>query len=340
MAKKEAAAHIQIISDIRRKDFKPVYMLMGEEPYYIDLITDEIVRHALADDERDFNQTIVYGADTDMATILNAARRYPMMAQRQLVVVKELQMMRSFEELYFYMQNPQPSTILVLNYKNGALKNKKLIAEINRVGIVFESKRVYDNQIPSFIADYVQNCGLHIDDRATSMLCESIGTNLSRIAGEIDKLSVLLSSQGEKRITADLVEQHIGISKDFNNAELIKAVSRRDLLRAGHIIDYYAKTKSEQPFIAFSSLFAFFSNLLLLHYSSCAKNANGIATELGVNWYAADDYMRGLQLYKAGKCVEVISNIRRYDARSKGVESASDTSIAELLQELLFKIMH
>ena len=141
MAQKETSAHIPIIADIRRKAFKPVYLLMGEEPYYIDLITEEIIRHALKDEDRDFNQTIVYGADTDMPTILTASRRYPMMSERQLVVVKEMQMMRSIDDLLLYLQNPQPTTVLVLNYKNGTLKNKKIIAEINRQGVVFESKR-------------------------------------------------------------------------------------------------------------------------------------------------------------------------------------------------------
>ncbi len=341
MAKKSPTAeYTSIIADIRRQEFKPVYLLMGEEPYYIDLITDEIVKNALADSERDFNQTIVYGADTDMATILNAARRYPMMAQRQLVVVKELQQMRSIDELLYYMQNPQPTTVLVLNHKSGTFKNKKILAEANRLGLVFESKRIYDSQLPAFIADYVREKNLSIDDNAASMLGEAIGTNLSRLTSEIDKLGVLLSAAGQNRITADTVELHIGISKEFNNTELIKAVARRDLLRAGRIVQYYANTKSDQPFIAFSSLFSYFANLLLLHYSSCQKNAAGIASELGVNWYAADDYLQGLKTYKAGKCVEIISNIRRYDARSKGVECAPDTSLAELLQELLYKIMH
>ena len=341
MAQKETSTHVPIISDIRRKAFKPVYLLMGEEPYYIDLITDEIVKNALNDDERDFNQTIVYGADTDMSAILTASRRYPMMAERQLVVVKEMQMMRSIEDLLLYLQNPQPTTVLVLNYKNGFLKNKKIIAEINRQGVVYESKRIYESQLSAFVSGYVRDNYIAIDDRANNMLCEAIGTNLSRMAGEIDKLCVLLSLSGEKRITADMVELHVGISKEFNNTELIKAISQRDLLKANRIVKYYGQnSKSEQPFIAFGSLFTFFSNLLLLHYSTCPKNNNGIAAELGVNWYAAEDYVNGLRLYKAGKCVEVISDIRRYDARSKGVECAPDTSICDLLRELIFKIMH
>ncbi len=341
MAQKEPQGHIPIIADVRRKAFKPVYLLMGEEPYYIDLITDEIVRNALSDDERDFNQTIVYGADCDMPAILTAARRYPMMAERQLVVVKEMQMMRSIDDLLLYLQNPQPTTVLVLNYKNGTLKNKKIVAEISRQGIVYESKRIYDSQLPAFVSGYAHDKNIAIDDRASGMLCEAIGANLSRMADELDKLSVLLSMSGEKRITADMVELHIGISKEFNNSELIKALSQRDLLKANRIIKYYGQnSKSDQPFIAFGSLFTYFSNLLLLHYSPCPKNNNGIMSELGVNWYAAEDYVNGLRLYKASKCVEIISDIRRYDARSKGVECAPDTSICDLLQELVFKITH
>ncbi|MCD8287617.1 MAG: DNA polymerase III subunit delta, partial [Porphyromonadaceae bacterium] len=332
MAQKEFSTHIPIITDIRRNVFYPLYLLMGEEPYYIDLITEEIIRQALKEEERDFNQTIVYGADTNISTIINASRRYPIMSERQLVVVKELQMMQNIDGLLPYLQNPQPSTVLVLNYKNGVVKNKKILAEVNRQGIVYESKKTYDNQLPDFIDGYVQDKNITIENNAIGMLCEAIGPNLSRMAGEIDKLVMLLSLSNEKRITADLVEQHIGISKEYNNTELVKAISQKDMLKAYRIIKYYEQnSKSEQPFIAFSVLFNFFSNLLILHYSSCLKNSSGIASEIGVNRYDANNYIQGLKRYNAKKCVEIISEIRSYDAQAKGVERASDTSIADLL---------
>lgn len=205
--------------------------LWEEEPYYIDLITDEIVRNALSDDERDFNQTIVYGADCDMPAILDGCPPLPMMAERQLVVVNEMQMdAQQSTILLLYLQNPQPTTVLVLNYKNGTLKNKKIVAEISRQGIVYESKRIYDSQLLAFESGYTHDKNIAIDDRASGMLCEAIGANLSRLAGELDKLSVLLSLSGEKRITADMVELHIGHQQGVQQQRADKGpVSARSL---------------------------------------------------------------------------------------------------------------
>lgn len=247
MAKKEQNIHLQIISDIKKKNFKPVYFLMGDEPYYIDLITDSIIDNALDDADRDFNQTIVYGADVEASTVINAAKRYPMMAPRQLVVVKEAQMLKGLDDLQFYLQKPLTSTILVFNYKNGSLKNKKLLAELNSVGIVYESKKLYDYQLPPFINTYVTDKGFTIEPKAVAMLGDAIGNDLSRLTGELDKLSIVL--QGNTRITAALIEHNIGISKDFNNFELLNAFINKNIYKVNQIIAYFEKNPKSNPLI-------------------------------------------------------------------------------------------
>ncbi|WP_455498828.1 DNA polymerase III subunit delta [Coprobacter sp.] len=339
MAKKEQNSHLQIISDIRKKNFKPVYFLMGDESYYIDLITDTIIDNALDDVDRDFNQTIVYGADVEISAVINAAKRYPMMAARQLVVVKEAQMMKSMDELLFYLQKPLMSTVLVLNYKNGTLKNKKLLAELNSVGIVYESKKLYDYQLPTFITNYIAEKGLTIEQKAVSMLGDAIGSDLSRLTGELDKLFILCN--GDKRITASIVERNIGISKDFNNFELLNALIVKDILKVNRIITHFEKNPRSNPLIVtISVLFNFYANLMLLYFAH-DKSENGIMTELKLrNIFQARDYQTAMKNYNAFKCIDIISYIRIYDARSKGVENAPGTSDASLLRELAYKILH
>lgn len=340
MAKKEQNSHLQIISDIKKKNFRPVYFLMGDESYYIDLITDAIIDNALDDADRDFNQTIVYGADVEMPSVINAAKRYPMMAARQLVVVKEAQMLKGMDELLFYLQKPLMSTVLVLNYKNGSLKNKKLLAELNSVGIVYESKKLYDYQLPAFINNYITEKGLTIEQKAVAMLGDAIGSDLSRLTGELDKLFIVLR-EGDKRITASLVERNIGISKDFNNFELLNALIIKDILKVNRIIAYFEKNPRSNPLIVtISVLFNFYANLMLLYFIQ-DKSEAGIMSELKLrNIFQARDYLTAMRNYNAYKCMDIISCIRIYDARSKGVENAPGTTDASLLRELAYKILH
>lgn len=339
MAKKEQNIHLQIISDIKKKNFKPVYFLMGDEPYYIDLITDSIIDNALDDADRDFNQTIVYGADVEASTVINAAKRYPMMAPRQLVVVKEAQMLKGLDDLQFYLQKPLTSTILVFNYKNGSLKNKKLLAELNSVGIVYESKKLYDYQLPPFINTYVTDKGFTIEPKAVAMLGDAIGNDLSRLTGELDKLSIVL--QGNTRITAALIEHNIGISKDFNNFELLNAFINKNIYKVNQIIAYFEKNPKSNPLIVtIGVLFNFYANLMILYFVQ-DKSESNIMAELKLrNVFQARDYLTAMKNYNAYKCMDIISYIREYDARSKGVENASGTSEASLLKELAYKILH
>ena len=340
MAKKESNQYLQIISDIEKKNFKPVYFLMGTEPYYIDLITDAIIENALDEPDRDFNQTIVYGSDVDTATVINAAKRYPMMAARQLVVVKEAQQLDKIEELLYYLQRPLMSTVLVLNYKYGTPKNKKLLAEIEKNGILFESKKLYDYQLPGFIDAYVTRKGFSIGPKECTMLSDAIGPDLCRLSRELEKLFLSLPPE-KKRILASHIEENIGISKDFNNFELLNAIIVRNAYRANQIIRYFEKNPKSNPVIVtISVLFNFFSNLMLLYFSK-DKSEAGIMAELKLrNTFQARDYVSALRTYNAYKCIDIISQIRIYDARSKGVGLAPGTTEYDLLKELVYKIMH
>ncbi len=341
MAKKDGISYTQILSDINKRNFKPLYFFMGEEPYYIDLLTDAIIKMALDENERDFNQTIIYGADTNAAAVINQAKRYPMMAQRQLVVVKEAQRLENIENLFFYAQKPLMSTILVLNYKNGTLKNKKLLAEIEKNGIVFESKKVYESSLPAFINNYVAAKGITIETKAVSMLADYIGTDLSRLSGELDKL--IISINNDARITDAIVEKNVGISKEYNNFELLNAIINRNILKANQIQQYFEKNSKTNPFIVtLSVLYNFFSNLMLVYFMP-NKSENTIREELKLaQIFQARNYAIAARNFNAYKCINIIELLREYDAKSKGIgnNASSYANDADLLKELIYKILH
>ncbi|HIX27918.1 MAG TPA: DNA polymerase III subunit delta [Candidatus Barnesiella excrementigallinarum] len=341
MAKKDTNQHIAILQDIRNKQFKPVYLLMGEESYYIDLICNAIIEYALQDWERDFNQTILYGADVDdFAIVVNAAKRFPMMAERQLIVVKEAQNIKGVDNLLYYLQKPLMSTILVICYKNGTLKNKKIVTGIEQIGVVYESKKLYENQLPAFINNYIAAKNLSIDPKATSMMADFIGPDLSRLSGELDKLSLSLP-EGSMRITPELVERNVGISKDYNNYELLNAIVTKDVAKATRIVRYFEQNPKNNPLIVtINVLFNFFANLMLCYYSP-DKSESGIMKELNLrSSFQARDYTIAMRTYNAFKCIDIIALIRLYDARSKGIGSGASSNDSDLLRELVFKIMH
>ncbi len=330
----------QIKSDIHSRKFKPVYLLMGDEPYYIDELTDSLVNTVLPEDERDFNQTILYGMETDIASVITLARSFPMMSEYQLVVVKEAQNLSKIEELEVYVRNPLQSTVLVLNYKNGTLdKRKKLYAEIDKHGITFESKKIPDYKMSAFISSYIQTKGLSIDQKSSQMLSDYLGNDLSKVTNEITKLLIALP-QNSKQITAELIEENIGISKDFNNFELLKAIIEKNIFKVNQIADYFEKNPKNNPMIVtLVVLFNFFSNLMICYWAK-NKTEQGIATELGLrNPYQAKDYVVALKNYNAFKCMEILALLRTYDAKGKGVDNPS-TPDGELLKELLYKITH
>ena len=336
---KELSFH-EIKGNIQLRKFMPVYLFQGEEPYFIDQLTDLLIDTVLDDSERDFNQTLVYGMETDVATVINACKRFPMMAERQLVVVKEAQGLRNIEELVHYVTHPLHSTVLVLNYKYGKLDGrKKLAGEIAKAGIAFESKKIYEDKVPSFIVSYLQDKQVNIDGKASQLLTDYLGNNLSKLTNELDKLCIALP-ESQKRITPELIEKNIGISKDFNNFELQKAIAAKDILKVNRIAQYFEQNPKSNPLVVtLTVLYNFFSNLMICQYEKNKSETNLMAT-LGLRFnFQIIDYIQALRNYNALKTMQIMTLIREFDAKSKGVGNAS-FSDGELLKELLFKIMH
>lgn len=330
----------EILKELKSGVFRPVYYLMGEEPYFIDQVADYITENILSETEREFNLTVMYGMETDVATIINAAKRYPMMSEHQVVVVKEAQSVRNIEELAFYLQKPLESTILVICHKHGTLdRRKKLAPTVEKCGILFESKKIKEAQLPGFISLYLKQRGVDIEPKAVSMIADFVGADLSRLTGELDKLTITLP-QGQKRVTPDLIEKNIGISKDYNNFELRNALIVKDVLKANKIIKYFEENPKTNPIqMTLSLLFSFFSNLMLAYYAT-EKNEQGIANMLGLrNSWQSRDYIAAMQKYHGVKTMQIIGDIRYADAQSKGVDNSSLTD-GEILRELVFKILH
>ena len=339
MAKQELSCD-DILKELRAKQYRPIYYLMGEESYYIDLIADYITDNVLSETEKEFNLTVVYGADVDIATVINAAKRYPMMSEYQVVIVKEAQAIRNMEELSFYLQKPLNSTILVICHKHGTLdKRKKLAAEVEKVGILFESKKIKDSQLPAFINSYMKRKVIDMELKASAMLADFVGTDLSRLTGELEKLIITLPA-GQKRVTPEQIEKNIGISKDYNNFELRSALVEKDILKANKIIKYFEENPKTNPIqMTLSLLFNFYSNLMLSYYSP-EKTEQGIASWLGLKSpWAARDYLTAMRRYNGVKTMQIIGEIRYADAKSKGISNAS-MSDGDILRELVFKILH
>ena len=340
MAKKEISYEL-ICKEIAERKFSPVYVLMGEEPFFIDQITDLLVENVLAEEERDFNQSIFYGADTDAVSVINAARRFPMMSEHQLIVVKEAQLMRDIELLSAYVKHPLASTVLVINYKYKTLDRRKtLAATVEKNGILFESKKIPDYKMPGFITGLLQQRSLTIDAKASQMLSDFLGNDLNRLGKELDKLVIIMAQTGSKRVTPELVERNIGISKEYNNFELIKALATKDVLKANRIAQYFEKNPKNNPLqMTLAVLFNYFSNLLIAYYCKDRSEA-GLIAALGLrSAFQLKDYQMGMKHYSAMKVFLSIGEIRKVDAASKGVDNAS-ASDADLLKELLYKIMH
>lgn len=339
MAKQELT-YEDIIKDIKAKQLKPIYYLMGEEAYYIDLISDYISKNILTETEKEFNFSVVYGADTDVATIINAAKRYPMMSEYQIVIVKEAQAVKNIEDLSFYLQKPLDSTILVICHKHGTLdRRKKLAVEIEKKGILFESKKIKDNMLPGFITSYLKKRGLDIEQKSSAMIADFVGTDLSRLTSELEKLVITLPV-GQKRITPDLIEKNIGISKDYNNFELKNALIEKNVFKANQIIKYFAENPKTNPIqVTLSLLFNFYANLMLAYYAT-EKSEQGIATQLGLKTtWQSKDYITAMRKYSGVKVMQIISEIRNCDAKSKGIEN-STLNDGELLRELVYNILH
>ena len=339
MAKQSGVTYEQIMSDLRRKAYRPVYFLMGEESYYIDKISDFIQNNILDESEVDFNLTVLYGKDVTIDAVVNAAKRYPMMAEHQVVILKEAQLIKDWESFSYYLSKPLKSTILCVCYKYGKPDGRRMwVQDLNKYAVVFESKKLYENKIGQWIREYLAEKRVKITEKAEMMLTEFLGTDLSKIANELEKL-LITKPTDETQITPELIEKNIGISKDFNVFELQEALIRKDVLKVNRIVKYFGENKKSNPIqMVLAQLFGFFSNLMLFHYIPDKSPAN-VASELKINPYFTKDYMQASKSFNAWKTMQIISEIRTTDARSKGIDDTG-TESADLLKELMFKILH
>ena len=328
----------QLVQDIKNGNLKPIYFLMGEEPYYIDKISDFIEETVLSEEERGFNQVVLYGRDITVEDIISNAKRYPMMAEYQVVIVKEAQdLSRTIEKLTSYAENPQPSTILVINYKYKKIdKRKALYKGINKVGVVYESKKLYENQVSDWIRRVLSPKDYTITPKASQMLVEFLGTELSKISNELQKLQIILPTGSQ--ITPELIEENIGISKDFNNFELRKAIGERNVVKAHQIVNYFSENPKDNPMVmTISLLFNFFSQLLHFHGLN-DKSPRSVASALKINPYFVNEYINAARNYPMKKVSAIVATLREFDVKSKGV-GANAISQGDLLKELLVKIL-
>ena len=329
----------EIISDLKKRIFKPVYFLAGEEPYYIDLIINYIEDKILSEEEKAFNQIILYGDDTNISAIIDTARRFPMMSSHQVVIIKEAQSIKNIDNLALYLENPLISTILVFSYKYKTLdKRTKLYKSLRKDAIYFESNRIRDYLIPSWIERYLMTKGIKTDPTASAMLTEYLGTDLHKIVNELDKLIITLPST-KPVITTSLIEKNIGISKDYNNFELQKAIGEKNILKANMIVYYFADNPKDNPVnLTIASLFGYFSKILTYHYLT-DKSKNNVAAALRINPFFVKDYEASAVKYNVSKTVRIISILRTYDMRSKGYNDPG-TDPGDLLKEVVYKILH
>lgn len=339
-SKTPAVTHTSIIRDVRDGKLLPVYYLMGEESYYIDRLADFLVDAVLKPEDKAFNLITVFGADTTIQDIMDAARAFPMGAERQVIMVKEAQALKNIELLETYLQQPQPTTLLIFCHKNGSLdRRKKLAGQIAKVGVVYESKKLRDGDLPPFIDQYMRRKRVGITNDAIMLLADHVGADLNRLSSELDKLCIALP-EGQQQVTRDLVAEHIGISKDFNIFELQDALGRKDVMRVMQIAAYFERNpKAAPPPQLLASLFGFFANLMQAYYAP-QRTPAGIAAWLGITeWQVKKNVLPAMQHYGGTKVMHIIAEIRRTDARSKGVENPN-TPWGELMRELFFFILH
>ncbi len=341
MAKKGVLTYKDILKEVDAGDFKPVYLLMGEESYYIDLLTDYISSHALTQEEADFNLFVMYATDhTEVGDIINSAKRLPMMGKYQVIIVKECQNVKKWDDMIYYVNNPSKSTILILSYKNGSMdRRKKFVSVIEESGGLFVSSKLKEGMLPYFIRDYLKDKNIDIDNNATMMLVENIGADLSRMTSELDKLCITLP-ENVNAISPELIEKNIGISKDFNQWEFKSAIVRHDVLKANRIINYFCDNpKLNSPIMTVAMLFNFFADLMMVYYAP-DKSEDGLVKHLELkSAYPLKDLREAARHYSAMKTMKIIGKLRETDAKLKGLEKGSATD-ADVMRELVFFILH
>lgn len=328
----------EIIADLKAGKFRPVYLLTGEENYYIDLVSNFFEKNVIAADFRDFDQTVVYGPEVDMPTVIDLAKRYPMMSPVQLVLVKEAQgIARDWELLAKYLENPQPQTVLVFCYRHKKLnKNSKAYKAINSVGVVFEKNKLRDYEVPGWIANVVQKKGYSITQTGAVLIAESLGNDLGKIANELSKVYISMPEGGT--INEDVIETNIGISKEYNAFELQNAIGRRDVVQCNKIVNHFAANPKDNPIqLVIASLYGYFIKVMLYHQE---PDKNKAASVLKVSPYFLKDYEKAAQNYSLGKLASCIGYLYEADLKSKGVRNNGTISDGEILKELVFKIIH
>ena len=342
MAEAKNVSFDSIMADLEARRFAPVYNLMGEESYYIDKISDYIAEHVLQPEERDFNQTVLFGSDVTASQVADYARRYPMMSEYQVIIVKEAQNIKQTIALEKYFKQPLASTILVICHKNGYVDGGKreYVKAIQSAGVLFESKKLRDRDLPVFIENYLRTRNVSIDAKSTQIIADSIGADLSRLSSELDKVILSLSEQ-DRRVTPQVVEDQIGVSKEFNGFELRDAIVNRNVFKANQIIKYFDENPKAGSIYAFLPLlFNYFRNLMIAYYAPNNKSQEAVTEWLELrNSWAAKDYMIGMRNYTGTKVMQIIGKIREIDAKSKGLDNPN-TPPGELMKELIFYILH
>ncbi|QXP53002.1 MULTISPECIES: DNA polymerase III subunit delta [unclassified Cellulophaga] len=327
----------KIVSDIKARKIKPIYFLMGEEAYYIDKLSEYIENNILAEEERGFNQMTLYGKDVTIDDIISNAKRYPMMAEHQVIIVKEAQhLSRTIDNLAAYADNPQPTTVLVICYKYAKLdKRKKVYKAVQKAGVLFESKKLYENQVSDWIRKVLAGSGYGITPKAAILLVEFLGTDLSKINNELEKLKLVIPKSQE--ITPQAIEENIGISKDYNNFELKKALGERNVLKATRILNYFAQNPKDNPFVLTVTLLNSFFTQLLQYHGLKDHNPKTVASALGISPYFVGEYQTAAKNYPMKKVSMIIAHLRELDVKGKGV--GASLSQEDLLKELLVRIM-
>ena len=331
-----------IMRDLKACHFSPIYILMGDESYYIDKISDYIAEHVLRPEERDFNQTVVFGSDISASQIVDSAKAFPMMAEKRVVIVKEAQNLKGTEPLVKYFKQPVVSTVLVLCHKNGSIDKRKKIIPAAQVGgaVIFESKKLYERELPGFITSYFMQHEITVEQKAAQMIADHVGADLHRLTSELDKILISFS-EADRMVTPEIVEKEIGVSKDFNAFELRSAIIQREVYKANLITKYFDNNpKAGSLFSFLPMLFSYFENLMIAFYSPNRSNENALAQFLELrNGWAAKDYLTGMRNYSGMKTMQIISKIREIDAKSKGLDNPN-TASSELMKELIFFILH
>ena len=331
-----------IMRDLKARHFSPIYILMGDESYYIDKISDYIAEHVLRPEERDFNQTVVFGSDISASQIVDSAKAFPMMAEKRVVIVKEAQNLKDTEPLVKYFKQPVVSTVLVLCHKNGSIDKRKKIIPAAQVGgaVIFESKKLYERELPGFIISYFMQHEITVEQKAAQMIADHVGADLHRLTSELDKILISFS-EVDRMVTPEIVEKEIGVSKDFNAFELRSAIIQRNVYKANLITKYFDNNpKAGSLFSFLPMLFSYFENLMIAFYSPNRSNENALVQFLELrNGWAAKDYLTGMRNYSGMKTMQIISKIREIDAKSKGLDNPN-TASSELMKELIFFILH